>query len=135
MMPTWSVTEILQRTHGTLLWGEPQRQVCGVSTESRTVHAGELFVALQGERFDGHRFAALALQQGAAAVLLSDAQCIAPQDVTVATSAGILVADTQRALQDLALAHRQQFPGTVVAITGSNGKTTVKEMTRSEEHT
>src|SRR5262245_830192 len=129
MMPTWSVTEILQRTHGTLLWGEPHRQVCGVSTDSRTVRAGELFVALQGERFDGHRFAALALQHGAAAVLLSDAQCVAPQDVTAAASAGILVADTQRALQDLALAHRQQFLGTVVAITGSNGKTTVKEMT------
>jgi UDP-N-acetylmuramoyl-tripeptide--D-alanyl-D-alanine ligase len=93
------------------------------------VHAGELFIALQGEHFDGHRFAATALQHGATAVLLSDAQCVAPPSVTAATSAGILVADTCRALQELALAHRQQFPGTVVAITGSNGKTTVKEMT------
>lgn len=128
-MPRWSVTEILQRTRGTLLWGEPQRQVCGVSTDSRTVHAGELFVALQGEHFDGHRFVATALQHGAAAVLLSDTQCAASQNVTAATAAGILVSDTHRALQDLVLAHRQQFPGTVVAITGSNGKTTVKEMT------
>lgn len=126
-MPTWSITEILQRTHGALLWGEPQQQVYGVSTDSRTVHAGELFVALQGEHFDGHRFAATALQHGAAAVLISDTQYVAPPSVT--TAAGILVADTQRALQDLARAHRQQFPGTVVAITGSNGKTTVKEMT------
>src|SRR5712691_2842871 len=102
-MPTWSVTEILQRTHGALLWGEPQQQVYGVSTDSRTVHAGELFVALQGEHFDGHRFIATALQHGAAAVLLSDAQCVAPQSVTTA-SAGMLVADTQKALQEFALA-------------------------------
>jgi len=128
-MPAWSVTEILQRTHGALLWGEPQRQVYGVSTDSRTVHAGELFVALQGEHFDGHRFAATALQRGAAAVLLSDAHCVVPQSATTATTAGIFVADTHGALQEFALAHRQQFPGTVVAITGSNGKTTVKEMT------
>src|SRR5262249_53156376 len=128
-MPRWSVTEILQRTHGTLLWGEPQRQVYGVSTDSRTIRAGELFVALQGEHFDGHRFVATALQHGAAAVLVSDAQCVAPQNVAAATSGGMVVADTQRALQEFALAHRQQFSGTVVAITGSNGKTTVKEMT------
>ena len=128
-MPTWSVTEILQRTHGALLWGEPQRQVYGVSTDSRTMHAGELFVALQGEHFDGHRFVAAALQHGAAAVLLSDLQYVAPQSVAATTAAGIRVADTQQALQEFALAHRQQFPGTVIAITGSNGKTTVKEMT------
>ena len=128
-MPTWSVTEILQRTHGALLWGEPQRQVYGVSTDSRTMHAGELFVALQGEHFDGHRFVAAALQHGAAAVLLSDPQYVAPQSVAATTAAGIRVADTQQALQEFALAHRQQFPGTVIAITGSNGKTTVKEMT------
>src|SRR5499433_1308112 len=102
MMPTWSVTEVLQRTHGTLLWGEPQRQVYGVSTDSRTIHTGELFVALQGEHFDGHRFVATALQHGAAAVLVSDAQCVAPQNVADATSAGMLVADTQRALQEFA---------------------------------
>jgi UDP-N-acetylmuramoyl-tripeptide--D-alanyl-D-alanine ligase len=83
---------------------------------------------LHGEQFDGHQFAALALQRGAAAVLLADAQCVAPSQ-RAPTSAGILVADTQAALQACALAHRRRFAGTVVAITGSNGKTTVKEMT------
>ena len=78
-MPTWSVAEIVQRTQGVLVWGEPQRQVYGVSTDSRTVPAGALFVALRGESFDGHQFAATALQRGAAAVLLSDAQCVADE--------------------------------------------------------
>jgi len=128
-MPTWSVAEILQRIQGALLWGDPQRQVHGVSTDSRTVPSGALFVALHGEHFDGHQFATTALQRGAAAVMLSEARCVAHNLATAATSAGILVADTHVALQDFALAQRRQFPGTVVAITGSNGKTTVKEMT------
>lgn len=128
-MPTWSVADIVQRTQGTLVWGEPHRQVHGVSTDSRTVPAGALFVALRGEHFDGHQFTAMALQRGAAAVLLSDVSGTAACQASAATSAGIGVADTQEALQALALAQRRQFPGTVVAITGSNGKTTVKEMT------
>ena len=128
-MPTWNVAEIVQRTQGVLVWGDTQRQVQGVSTDSRTVPAGALFVALRGEYFDGHQFAATALQRGAGAVLLSDARCVADCQASAATSAGICVADTQEALQALALAQRRQFPGTVVAITGSNGKTTVKEMT------
>lgn len=129
MMPTWSVAEIVQRTNGTLVWGEPQRQVHGVSTDSRTIPAGALFIALHGEQFDGHRFVPAALQRGASAVLISDAACRPADPGAAATSAGILVADTQAALHACALAHRQHFAGTVVAITGSNGKTTVKEMT------
>jgi UDP-N-acetylmuramoyl-tripeptide--D-alanyl-D-alanine ligase len=93
------------------------------------VPAGALFVALRGEHFDGHQFIAMALQRGAAAVLLSDVPGLADWQAGAATSAGIRVADTQEALQALALAQRRQFPGTVIAITGSNGKTTVKEMT------
>ncbi len=127
-MPTWSVAEIVQRTHGTLLWGDASQPVCGVSTDSRTVPGGALFVALRGEQFDGNYFATAALKRGAAAVLLAEAQCVASEQ-RGASSAGILVADTQVALQACALAQRQQFPGPVVAITGSNGKTTVKEMT------
>src|SRR5262245_30651337 len=128
-MPTWSVAEIVQRTQGVLVWGDPQCQVQGVSTDSRTVPAGALFVALRGEYFDGHQFAATALQRGAAAILFSDTRCVSDCQASAATSAGIRVADTQEALQALALTQRHQFPGTVVAITGSNGKTTVKEMT------
>src|SRR5512145_2071968 len=100
-MPTWSVAELVQRTQGILVWGDPQRQVQGVCTDSRTVPAGALFVALRGEHFDGHQFATTALQRGAAAVLLSDARCVADCQASALTSAGIRVADTQKALQAL----------------------------------
>jgi UDP-N-acetylmuramoyl-tripeptide--D-alanyl-D-alanine ligase len=129
-MQSWCLADIVQYTHGSLLQGEAQRRVHGVSTDSRLVQAGELFIALRGERFDGHQFVAAAVQRGATAVMLSEAWAASDSpDVDRSSPAVILVPDTLRALQDLARARRQQFHGTVVAITGSNGKTTVKEMT------
>jgi UDP-N-acetylmuramoyl-tripeptide--D-alanyl-D-alanine ligase len=127
-MHPWRLADIAQHTHGTLLQGDAQLRVGRVSTDSRLVQAGDLFVALRGERFDGHQFVAAAVQQGAVAVLVSEAQPIAPA-TNGSLTAVILVRDTLQALQDLARAERRQFHGTVVAITGSNGKTTVKEMT------
>ncbi|MDO9636367.1 MAG: UDP-N-acetylmuramoyl-tripeptide--D-alanyl-D-alanine ligase [Thiobacillus sp.] len=99
----------------------PDADVLRVSTDSRSIRAGDLFIALRGERFDGGRFAAQALQQGAAGVVLDAAQ--APEVVHA-----IRVDDTRLALGRLAAAWRQRFAISVVAITGSNGKTTVKEM-------
>ncbi len=96
-------------------------EVLRVSTDSRTMQPGDLFIALRGEKFDGGRFAAQALQQGAAGVVLDHAQ--APEIATA-----IRVDDTRLALGRLAAAWRQRFAMPVVAITGSNGKTTVKEM-------
>ena len=91
-----------------------------VSTDSRTVQAGDLFVALRGERFDGHAYVAECLQRGAAAALVS-------QPVAGAGSQ-LVVADTRVALGQLAAYWRSQFAIPLVAVTGSNGKTTVKEM-------
>lgn len=95
---------------------------CGVSTDSRRIAPGELFVALAGERFDGHGFVARALERGAAAAVVSrragDGRDI-PQ---------VLVKDTRAALGQLGAAWRSGFSLPVVALTGSNGKTTVKEM-------
>ena len=91
-----------------------------VSTDSRTVQAGDLFVALRGERFDGHAYVAECLQRGAAAALVS-------QQVAGAGSQ-LVVADTRVALGQLAAYWRSQFAIPLVAVTGSNGKTTVKEM-------
>ncbi|MBW8328859.1 MAG: UDP-N-acetylmuramoyl-tripeptide--D-alanyl-D-alanine ligase [Thiobacillus sp.] len=96
-------------------------EVRRVSTDSRTIRAGDLFIALRGEKFDGGAFAAQALQQGAAGVVLDRTQ--AP-DIAVA----LRVDDTRLALGRLAAEWRQRFAIPVVAITGSNGKTTVKEM-------
>ena len=99
----------------------PDADVLRVSTDSRAIQPGDLFIALRGEKFDGGAFAARALQQGAVGVVLDAAQ--APEITTA-----IRVDDTRLALGKLAAAWRQRFALPVVAITGSNGKTTVKEM-------
>ena len=75
-MPTWRVADLVHWTHGTLLRGDERQDVCGVSTDSRTVQAGNVFVALRGERFDGHRFVPDAVQRGAAGVVVSDTACL-----------------------------------------------------------
>ena len=94
-----------------------------VSKDTRSLQQGDLYVALKGENFDGHAFLKQAEDLGAAGALVSDVQSMAlPQ---------IRVEDTRIALGDLASAWRDQFKGKLVAITGSNGKTTVKEMCRA----
>jgi len=94
----------------------------GVTTDSRAVNAGDLFVALKGERFDGHTYVQEAARRGASGALTS-------QLVTGALPVPqVLVADTRRALGKLAAYWRERHPLPLVALTGSNGKTTVKEM-------
>jgi UDP-N-acetylmuramoyl-tripeptide--D-alanyl-D-alanine ligase len=99
----------------------PDAEVLRVSTDSRSLQPGDLFIALRGEKFNGGAFAAQALEQGAAGVVLDAGQ--APD-----IAAAIRVDDTRLALGRLAAAWRARFRLPVVAITGSNGKTTVKEM-------
>ncbi len=95
----------------------------GASTDTRTLKKGDLFIAIEGERFDGHHFIAEAINVGAAGALLArEVQTQLPY---------VLVADTRRALGDVAAFWRDQFDIPLVAITGSNGKTTVKEMLAS----
>ena len=94
----------------------------GVSTDSRAVKAGELFVALRGERFDGHDFLAAAASRGAAGAVV-DRRYQGPYPLPV-----VIVEDTKRALGDLARHWRGRFAPVLIAVTGSNGKTTVKEM-------
>jgi UDP-N-acetylmuramoyl-tripeptide--D-alanyl-D-alanine ligase len=92
----------------------------GVSTDSRAVQPGELFVALRGERFDGHTYLSQVESEGASAALVS---------ASVSTTfPQLLVDDTQRALGLMGAYNRQLYSGPLVAITGSSGKTTVKNM-------
>lgn len=95
----------------------------GVSTDSRSVQGKQLFVALKGPHFDGHEFVKDAISKGVAGVLVSQ-----PLDIDVPQ---IVVSDTRQALGQLAAAWRDQFSIPVIAVTGSNGKTTVKEMITS----
>lgn len=104
------------------LVGENVQVEGGVATDTRRACSGALFVALSGDRFDAHDFLDEARQQGAAALLVSRTDHL-PPDVPA-----LVVADTRRALGELAAFWRRQFDIPVVAITGSNGKTTTKEM-------
>ncbi|WP_306308183.1 UDP-N-acetylmuramoyl-tripeptide--D-alanyl-D-alanine ligase [Sulfuriferula thiophila] len=92
-----------------------------VTTDSRDIQPGDLFVALRGEKFDGHQFAQAALDAGAAAVMV-DNQCVAE------LSPALVVADTRLALGQLAAYWRKQMPARIIGVTGSSGKTSVKEM-------
>ncbi len=118
---------------GTLAWvaeatgGELQGadlRFAGLATDTRSLNAGELFVALRGERFDAHELVAEAQARGAAAAVVD-------RPVQAPGLPLIVVADTRRALGDLARAWRRRFAIPVIAITGSNGKTTTKEMVAS----
>ena len=122
-----SAEEILKATGGAPLRGGPCWSCRGISTDTRTLAAGDLFIALAGENFDGHDYLAKAAERGAAGLLIrADAAkklAMAPGELPV-----IAVPDTLRALGDIARDWRQRFQIPVVAITGSSGKTTTKEM-------
>ncbi|HUK60865.1 MAG TPA: UDP-N-acetylmuramoylalanyl-D-glutamyl-2,6-diaminopimelate--D-alanyl-D-alanine ligase [Stellaceae bacterium] len=122
MTPLWTAEEAAAATGGT---SARQWSAMGVSIDSRTVARGDLFIALGGPNFDGHDFVADALQKGAVVALVSRE----PRNVTVDAPL-LTVADTQKALEDLARAARARARATVVAITGSVGKTGTKEALR-----
>jgi len=109
---------------GSCLCGDVQQRIQRVHTDSRSVQPGDLFVALQGERFDAHNFLPQVAQAGAAAAL-------AQHGLGAAHLAGLEVADTRLALGRLAKGWRAQFSLPVIAVTGSNGKTTVTQMMAS----
>lgn len=109
---------------GTLVHGQPERMVTRVTSDSRAILPGDLFVALVGEKFDGHQFAADAFRQGALAVMVSGE---IPAEAVPSGSGVIRVADTLKGLQELSKAYRSRLSVRVVAVTGSNGKTSTKE--------
>ncbi|ABE50540.1 UDP-N-acetylmuramoyl-tripeptide--D-alanyl-D-alanine ligase [Methylobacillus flagellatus] len=111
------LSEIAKATGGTLVGQDVLIQ--SVGTDSRKLEPAQLFVALKGERFDGHDYARAVLSEGATAVLLSH---------DVGATPAVLVEDTRLALGQLAAYWRSKFSIPVAAITGSNGKTSVKEM-------
>ena len=99
-------------------------EFCGVNTDSRSIKAGELFVALSGENFDGHNYCAKALELGAAGVVISRDVAGLPHDAAI-----IKVDDTLKAYQLIAKAWRDKQKNLkVVAVTGSNGKTSTKDL-------
>lgn len=111
---------------GRLRQGDPEATLRGVSIDTRTLRGGELFVAIRGERHDAHGFLSQALAAGVAGLLV-ERDAALPADVAAGLPV-IEAGDTTRALGALAAGHRAGFTGPLVAITGSNGKTSTKEM-------
>ena len=100
------------------------RDAAGVSTDSRTLQSGQLFFALSGPNFNGNQFAKQALNKGAIAVVVDE-------DVSISDDRVIRVENTLRSLQTLATEQRKKLGTTIIALTGSNGKTTTKELIHS----
>lgn len=123
-----SLQEVLSATGGKLLQGEREAFFEGVSTDSRTINEGELYIALKGARFDGHHYALEALDKKAGGVVVEEDKVGDIRWNGYRTKAVVLVRDTLRALGDLARERRRRFRTPVVALTGSNGKTTTKEL-------
>lgn len=127
----FTIAEIAAATGGRVVGPEAGR-VTGISTDSRSVAPGELFIPLTGERFDGHAFIDDVVAKGTTTLLADEAWLATHSARSLSGAEGgvtlVAVPDTLRALGDLAAAWRQRFPIPVVGITGSNGKTTTKEM-------
>ncbi|HSJ96986.1 MAG TPA: Mur ligase family protein, partial [Myxococcota bacterium] len=130
-----SVADVLRWTGGTLLAGPADASCTSVAIDSRAVAPGALFVAIRGPRHDAHAFLADTIRAGAAALLVETAAFATAAKLPAAVAAAVPsvsvigVDDTTAALGRLAAGHRRTFAGPVIAITGSNGKTTTKEMT------
>jgi UDP-N-acetylmuramoyl-tripeptide--D-alanyl-D-alanine ligase len=122
-MAALSVEDVVRGTQGALVAGDLGVPVAGVSIDSRTLAIGEAFFAIQGPNRDGHGFLRDAAARGAACLVVHNLPDDLPPSVPT-----ILVDDTTRALGRLAAYHRARFTGPVAAVTGSNGKTTTKEM-------
>lgn len=122
-MIEWTAKEIADTVKGTLDAAYHQIKIKGVATDTRTIEKGRLFVPISGENFNGHSFAETAFEKGGAAVLWNAAEPNPPKQGAV-----ILVEDTLEALQQLASAYRKSVNPKVVGVTGSNGKTTTKDM-------
>ena len=122
MIPLWTSADASRATGG-----EPVGvwQASGVSIDTRTIRPGDLFVALAAAR-DGHEFVAQALAKGAAAALVSHRPDGVPEDAPL-----LIVPDVLRALEALGIAARARTEARVIAVTGSVGKTSTKEMLRA----
>ncbi|WAC06491.1 MAG: UDP-N-acetylmuramoyl-tripeptide--D-alanyl-D-alanine ligase [Thermodesulfobacteriota bacterium] len=121
----FSVQWVVDALQGQLKRGNPETEYLGISTDSRTIKPGEIFLALKGDTFDGHDFISEVINKGALGVVLQSGRLISQgkKDFIV-----IEVNDTLYALGECAAHYRRLYGIPLVAVTGSNGKTTTKEM-------
>ncbi len=128
----FTAAEVVTATGGRLIRGEAETAVGGISIDSRTVRPGDLFMAIKGERFDGHEFVYEALERGACGLVVNVADhrmSRMPREEGLLRNKMLIgVSDTLAALQGLSHFHRRRWDIPVVGVTGSNGKTTTKDM-------
>jgi UDP-N-acetylmuramoyl-tripeptide--D-alanyl-D-alanine ligase len=131
MQMPWTVQDILTATHGVLVAGDRDRSFASISIDSRRIAAADVFVAIRGAVHDGHRFLREVVDGGVRGLVVGrDRIDDLPSELLQAGHvACVAVADTTRALGDLAAHHRRRSPAAVIAITGSNGKTSTRRMT------
>ena len=127
-LPALTAGEVAAAVGGRLGAGQATDLIRGMSIDSRALSPGQLFFAIRGQRFDGHAFVAAALQQGACGVVVSETAAVPAPEAGRPVAIRIVVDDTTRALQRLAHHIRRASGAQVVAITGSIGKTTTKEL-------
>jgi UDP-N-acetylmuramoyl-tripeptide--D-alanyl-D-alanine ligase len=118
-----TLAEVARLSGGTLLQGDPTLAIDRLHTDSRTLAAGDCFVALRGDRFDGHTFVPEAKQHGAVAAVVSNRVTGVPADLGL-----VEVPDTLEALQRFAGTYRSLLPVRTIGVTGSSGKTSTKEL-------
>ena len=121
-----TLAEVARLSGGTLLQGDPSLPIDRLHTDSRTLTTGDCFVALTGDRFDGHSFVPEAKQRGAVAAVVSNRTVEAPGDLGL-----VGVPDTLEALQRFAGTYRSLLPVRTIGVTGSSGKTSTKELIAS----
>ncbi|MCE5287597.1 MAG: UDP-N-acetylmuramoyl-tripeptide--D-alanyl-D-alanine ligase [Pelosinus sp.] len=123
-MAEFTINEVYEALGGSCkIINKTERIFTGISTDTRSIQSGDLFIALKGERFDGHDYLPTALENGAAGVMVCREDLNIPEEVVK-----IVVDDTLNGFQQLARLHRQRFDIPLIAITGSNGKTSTKDM-------
>ncbi len=127
-----TIAEIVPVIKGKIVSGNPEQVISSFSTDTRTLKKGDFYLPLKGDKYDGHEFIAEAITGGASGTLVSDeylalnknAKVRFPEDGFTA----VQVKDTLDTLQQIALYYRKRFNPAVIALTGSNGKTTTKEL-------
>jgi len=124
-----TAAEIAAAAGGRVISGDPARRIERWSIDSRSLQPGDLFAAIRGDRFDGHEFVAAAFAAGAAGAVVTATPALPEAGKAGPAPLLIEVPDTTRALQDAAREVRRRSGAKVVAITGSAGKTTTKELT------
>jgi murE/murF fusion protein len=127
----WTTADLLKATDGELICGDFNCQFTSISIDSRSISSGELYVAIKGETHDGHSFTEDVIRQGISGLVLNKdkAMHLPHSEWKEKEIVCLAVKNTTKALADFASFHRKRANASVVAITGSNGKTTTREMT------